>query len=83
MNVPITCPDVANHVLIRLARMFVTVTRDIRWRIMASLAAVRFANFELNYLQLLYVHLSHLIANNLVHRSMLVKLKGTKSKRPN
>ena len=60
MNVLITCPDVANHVSIRLARMFVTVIRDIRWRMMASPAAVRFPNYELNYLQLLYVHLSHL-----------------------
>ena len=41
---------------------------------MASPAAVRFPNYELNYLQLLYVHLSHLntcklIANNLVHHA--------------
>ena len=60
MNVLITCPDVAKHVSIRLARMFVTVIRDIRWGMMASPAAVRFPNYELNYLQLLYVHLSHL-----------------------
>ena len=60
MNVLITCPDVANHVSIRLARMFVTVIRDTRWGMMASPAAVRFPNYELNYLQLLYVHLSHL-----------------------
>lgn len=60
MNVLITCPDVANHVSIRLARMFVTVIRDTRWGMMASPAAVRFPNYELNYLQLLYVHLPHL-----------------------
>ena len=48
MNVLIKCPDVANHVSIRLARMCVTVIWDIKWRMMASPAVVRFPSYEMN-----------------------------------
>ena len=46
MNVLITCPDVANHVSMRLVRMCVTVIRDIKWRMMASPVVVRFPSYE-------------------------------------
>ena len=48
MNVLITCPDVANHVLILLVHMCVTVIRDLKCRMMASPAAVRFLSYEQN-----------------------------------
>ena len=48
MNVLITCPDVANPVSVRLARMCVTVIRDIKSRMMASPAVVRFLSYIQN-----------------------------------